>query len=82
MLRFRRCAEAADKPVADERMRPFETRGERWCGSGVHFPNSRLYREDSQASDDIGEIALCFPDCIAWMTHIASVIAAGLRASS
>jgi len=42
------------------------------------FPNCRLYREDSQASDDVGGIALRIRDVIPFVTGIKSVISAGI----
>ena len=78
MLRFRRRAEAADKPVANERMRPFKTGGERWCGPGVHFPIvdyiGRIRRRPVTAAG----WRLAFPMSPTLTTGITLVISAGI----
>ena len=42
------------------------------------FPNCRLYREDSQASDDGGGIALRIRDVVPFVNGINSLISAGI----
>src|SRR5260370_24549345 len=42
LLGFRGRTEAADKPVADERMGPFQTGSKSWCELRVHLLTCRI----------------------------------------